>query len=99
MLVPNAQLRDRLPGQFDARAEVNASVALQLDERAKEHIWIGFRIDRNYQAAAALEQFVQAEIFDVAAVREIDVVGILIEAPEHLPQEIPSRDFGEIRDH
>jgi hypothetical protein len=49
---------DDLPRQVDARAKVDACVALQAHKRGERHRRIGLGIDRYDQPASPLEQFV-----------------------------------------
>src|ERR1700685_1427329 len=81
-------LPDFLPRQDDTNAKVYAGIALELEQRGAVDIGIGSGIDGDDQPAAALEQLIDAEVFDVAAVGQIDERSFLIERVEHFQQQI-----------
>ena len=68
-----------MPRQFQLDAEVNACIALQRDERRKSQGRIGFRIHDDDQFAAPFQEFVDTEVFDVAAIGQVDFIAVLIE--------------------
>src|SRR5215475_7880274 len=86
-------LRDLLPGELDANAEVDAGIALQFDERAERHFRVGFGVDDNDHATAPLEKLVGAKIFQVAAVRDIDVPAVLAQVGDEFVQEVEADEL------
>src|SRR6185437_5097612 len=81
---------DFRPRQVDAHAEIDARVAFEPDQRRKGERRIGLGVYGDDQLAAALQQLVDAEILDMAAIREIDDSPLLIELAENLEQQIKS---------
>src|SRR3954471_694544 len=63
---------DRLPVQLDYHVHINSREALDLDQRSRIEVGVGFAVDRDDQFAAPSQQFVNAEIVDVAAIGQKD---------------------------
>jgi len=68
MHLPSLKSADRLPGQIDGCAEINAGIALEDHQSAKAHSWIGFRVDGYDDLAAALQEGIRSEIFDMSPI-------------------------------
>jgi hypothetical protein len=63
---------DRLPVQLDYHVHINSREALDLDQRSRIEVGVGLAVDRDDQFAAPSQQFVNAEIVDVAAIGQKD---------------------------
>src|SRR5205823_646999 len=79
---------DLLPGKVYPDAEIGQCITFQPVERVEYHLPISLRVDRNDDAAAPPEQFVNAKIFDVPAVAQIQRFAPFAQQPEELAQKI-----------
>src|SRR3954447_11444848 len=82
------------PWEGDQDSEIDTRVALQGNERAERHFRISLGIDGDDQLASSAQQLIDTEILDMAAVGEIDRVGILPHQTKQFLQEIELVEYG-----
>ena len=78
------QSRTVLPGQVDGRAEIDAGVAFKGQKSAEAHPRIGYGVDRDDHLAAAFQEGIDAEIFNMTAIRQQDLRALLGDPAEYL---------------
>ena len=78
----------------DAHAEIHLAFAHRVAEVLEAELRVHAGIDRDDEPAAAPHQFVDAEILEVAAVAQIDELGVLVGEPEDFAQQIPQAEPG-----
>jgi hypothetical protein len=76
---------------IDPHIEIDRGQALERSQRVEGHLRILLSIDGDDVLAAATQEFVDSEIFDVPAIREIQPWEALVHRAEHLLKKAHSR--------